>query len=59
MLGVAEGLGLGPRDAVGVGVGVPVGSMVIIDLQYRYGRVAASDGGLNINRAGIGVGVRF
>jgi opacity protein-like surface antigen len=45
--------------SVGGGVGVPVSSRVVIDLQYRYGRVFTSDGGLNINRAGIGVGVRF
>ena len=41
----------------GVGVAVPLG-VLIIDLQYRYGRVFTSDG-LNINRAGIGIGVRF
>jgi hypothetical protein len=32
---------------------------LIIDLQYRYGRVFMSDEGLNISRAGVGIGVRF
>ena len=32
---------------------------LIVDFQYRYGRVFTSDEGLSINRAGIGVGVRF
>lgn len=44
--------------SIGLGVDVPLGSVVVVDLQYRYGRVFTSDG-LNINRAGIGIGVRF
>lgn len=44
--------------SIGLGVDVPLGSIVVVDLQYRYGRVFTSDG-LNINRAGIGIGVRF
>lgn len=32
---------------------------LIVDFQYRYGRVFTSGEGLSINRAGIGVGVRF
>lgn len=32
---------------------------LVIDLQYRYGRVMTSDEGLNVSRAGIGLGVRF
>jgi opacity protein-like surface antigen len=43
---------------LGAGVAVPVWSKLVIDFQYRYGRVF-TDEGLNINRAGIGVGVRF
>jgi opacity protein-like surface antigen len=43
----------------GGGVGVPVGRMMIIDVQYRYGHVFTSDEGLNINRLGVGLGVRF
>jgi opacity protein-like surface antigen len=45
--------------SLGAGVGVPVWRAVIIDLQYRYGRIFTSGGGLNVNRAGIGIGVRF
>lgn len=48
-----------PMVSLGVGVGVPVLERLIIDLQYRYGRVFTSDAGLNVSRAGIGVGVRF
>jgi len=44
--------------SAGVGVQVPFGSALVVDVNYRYGRVFTSDG-LNINRAGIGVGVRF
>jgi opacity protein-like surface antigen len=45
--------------SVGAGVGVAVWRALVIDLQYRYGRIFTSDGGLNVSRAGIGVGVRF
>jgi opacity protein-like surface antigen len=48
-----------PMISLGVGVGVPLGRVVILDLQYRYGRIFTSGDGLNVNRAGIGVGVRF
>lgn len=44
--------------SAGIGIQVPFGSALVVDLQYRYGRVFTSDG-LNINRAGIGVGIRF
>jgi len=42
----------------GVGVDVPLGTMFVVDLQYRFGRVFTTDG-LNLNRLGVGVGVRF
>ncbi len=45
--------------SIGAGVGVPVWHSVMIDLQYRYGRIFTSGGGLSANRAGIGIGVRF
>jgi hypothetical protein len=32
---------------------------LILDLQFRFGRIFAEDGGINVSRAGIGVGVRF
>jgi opacity protein-like surface antigen len=44
--------------SAGVGLDWVVGSNIIIDLQYRFGRVFTTDG-LNINRAGVGVGFRF
>lgn len=43
----------------GGGVVWPVHRSLMLDVQYRYGRVLASGAGLNISRAGIGVGVRF
>ena len=45
--------------SVGAGVGWLIGRSLVIDLQYRYGRVFTSGDGLNLNRAGVGVGVRF
>jgi opacity protein-like surface antigen len=45
--------------SLGAGVDVPVWHAVLIDLQYRYGRIFTSGGGLSANRAGIGFGVRF
>lgn len=44
---------------LGGGVAWPVWARVVVDFQYRYGRVFASGQGLNVNRAGIGIGVRF
>ena len=32
---------------------------LVIDFQYRYGRILAEDAGIDTNRAGIGIGVRF
>jgi opacity protein-like surface antigen len=48
-----------PMLTIGGGVMCPAWQHVIIDLQYRYGRVFASDQGFTINRAGVGIGVRF
>jgi opacity protein-like surface antigen len=44
---------------LGGGVAVPVWERVVIDLHYRYGRIFAPDQGINVSRAGIGLGVRF
>jgi opacity protein-like surface antigen len=44
---------------VGGGVTYPVWQHLVVDLQYRYGRIFADDQGINTHRAGIGVGVRF
>ena len=48
-----------PMVSLGAGVGVPLGAALVLDLQYRYGRVFTTGEGLNVNRAGIGFGVRF
>jgi opacity protein-like surface antigen len=45
--------------SLGGGVGIPLGSVVLVDVQYRYGRVFTANEGLSINRAGVGLGVRF
>ncbi len=44
--------------SAGVGVELLFGRMFLVDVQYRFGRVFTTDG-LNLNRAGAGVGVRF
>lgn len=43
--------------AMGGGLMWPAWQRLIVDLQYRYGRVLTDGRGLNINR--VGVGVRF
>ena len=48
-----------PMATVGVGVVWPAWQHLIIDFQYRYGRIFTSDQGLNVSRAGIGIGVQF
>jgi opacity protein-like surface antigen len=48
-----------PMMTLGGGVAVPVYHNILIDLQYRFGRIFASGEGININRAGAGLGVRF
>ena len=45
--------------AVGGGVAWSPWQRLVIDLQYRYGRVFAADQGINVSRAGAGIGVRF
>lgn len=44
---------------LGGGVQVPLWQRLVADLQYRYGRVFTEGVGTNVNRAGIGIGVRF
>lgn len=48
-----------PMLSLGGGAMWPVWKQLVIDLQYRYGRVFAPDSGININRFGVGVGIRF
>jgi opacity protein-like surface antigen len=48
-----------PMLVVGGGVAYPVWKRLVLDFQLRYGRVFAPDQGINIGRAGLGLGVRF
>lgn len=45
--------------SLGGGVVWHVASPFFVDLQYRFGRIFAEGNAFNVNRAGIGVGVRF
>jgi opacity protein-like surface antigen len=45
--------------AFGAGLAWPVWQKLVVDFQYRYGRIFTSGEGLNLNRAGVGIGVRF
>ncbi len=48
-----------PMLTLGGGVMWPLWQHVVLDFQYRYGRIFADEQGINVNRAGVGVGVRF
>ena len=48
-----------PMVTFGGGVVWPAWQNLIVDFQYRFGRVFTEDEGLNVSRAGIGIGVRF
>lgn len=48
-----------PMVGVGAGVAWPIWEYLVVDFQYRYGRVFTEGQATNINRAGVGVGVRF
>lgn len=48
-----------PMAVAGAGVMWPAWQRLVVDLQYRYGRIFAEDAGITVNRAGIGVGIRF
>jgi opacity protein-like surface antigen len=48
-----------PMFTLGGGVALSVWHQVVVDLQYRYGRILAEDSGINVSRAGVGFGVRF
>jgi opacity protein-like surface antigen len=43
----------------GAGVMWPLWQHFLLDFQYRYDRIFAPDQPINVNRAGIGIGVRF
>jgi len=44
---------------LGGGVVVPLWQQLILDLQYRFGRIFTEETGISTNRAGVGIGVRF
>jgi opacity protein-like surface antigen len=48
-----------PMLTLGGGVAWPVWQQLIVDFQYRFGRIFADNQGINVSRAGVGVGVRF
>jgi len=48
-----------PMLTLGGGIVYPVWQRVIADFQFRYGRIFAADQGINLSRAGLGVGIRF
>ena len=48
-----------PIIVFGGGVTYPVWQQLIVDFQFRFGRILAEDEGINVSRVGIGIGVRF
>jgi opacity protein-like surface antigen len=48
-----------PMLSLGLGLAWPVWQRLILDFQYRYGRIFADNQGINVSRVGVGVGVRF
>jgi opacity protein-like surface antigen len=48
-----------PMLSLGLGATWPAWQSVIVDFQYRYGRIFGEGQGINVNRAGVGIGVRF
>jgi opacity protein-like surface antigen len=48
-----------PIIVAGAGAMWPAWQRLVVDFQFRFGRILAEDGGINVSRAGIGVGVRF
>ena len=48
-----------PMLVFGAGAQYPAWRRLIVDAQFKFGRIFAEDSGINVSRAGIGVGVRF
>ena len=48
-----------PMITAGAGLMWPAWQRLVVDVNYRFGRILAEDEGINVSRAGIGVGVRF
>jgi opacity protein-like surface antigen len=48
-----------PMLVFGGGFAVPVWQQVVVDLQFRFGRIMAEDQAINVTRAGLGLAYRF
>ncbi len=48
-----------PMFVFGGGFAIPVWQQVVVDLQFRFGRIMAEDEGINVSRLGLGFGYRF
>lgn len=48
-----------PMVVAGAGVMWPAWQRLVVDLQYRFGRIFAEDEAITVNRAGVGIGFRF
>jgi len=48
-----------PMIVAGAGAMWSPWQRLIVDLQFRFGRILAEDGAINVSRAGVGIGVRF
>ena len=48
-----------PMLTLGAGATWPLWQALVLDFQYRFGRIFAEEEGITTNRAGIGFGVRF
>jgi opacity protein-like surface antigen len=48
-----------PMLTLGTGVAWPAWKRLVLDFQYRYGRIFSDDQRISVSRAGLGVGVRF
>ena len=48
-----------PMFVAGAGATWPAWQRLVVDIQYRFGRILAEDVAINVSRAGIGLGVRF
>jgi opacity protein-like surface antigen len=48
-----------PMLSLGGGVTWPVWRQLVLDFQYRYGRIFADDQAIVAQRAGVGLGIRF
>ena len=48
-----------PMVVFGGGVAYPMWRQIVLDFQYRFGRIFAEDTPITVSRAGIGIGVRF